>query len=391
MRLALNRLRDSKTVALIGHGTAAHEFVLRGAQRQDTPQLVLWCYEPSQRSSAARVDTRQSHLDTLRTDLWPDSLTRGDAIAALPADVGRTPQRDRATIAWADEVIVLALRTRGNLHSLLRERLHKPHACVLLADLPGLQARQARIDLLELGAKTWTLPVAQPDRQVSAAPGHEPQPDGPRVASQQRVIPCPPAAGWDYLTHTTRACAGPWPGQSRDDYLDSLLDRRSDADHSALRTLLRIVAQRRLIGSSLAIRGGFRVVSLSAVPLAELPRLHVFRAHRARWDFEPYGICISRSWLRQHAVRPVRYAGESEWDRLSAIDRTYFQHLPHLDTPIRPGSALDWSVEQEWRHVGDLDLSNAASHDALLFVPSLAEARMLLEFSPWPVTVLGTQ
>jgi hypothetical protein len=341
--------------------------------------------------SAGRVAADTPWLnrsDDLRADLWADSSD--DSGSEMPAELSRTPQRDRATIAWADELIVLALRTRGNLHTLLRERLHRPGACVMLADLPGLQSRNARKDLMALGAEKWAAPAASPVRQVSEQrPSHKAEPGDPAGLSDQRFVPCPTAGGWEYLTHTTRACTGSWPGQSQVDYLDSLLDGRSDADHSPFRTLVRIVRQRRLIASSRAIRGGFGVVSFTAVPLAELPGLHVFRPHRARWDFEPYGICISRNWLRQYGVRPVIYAEDAAWIRLSAGERPYFQHVRRPSPSLRPAAGLDWSVEQEWRHVGDLDLSALAPNDAILFVPTAGEARMLLEFSPWPVTVLG--
>jgi hypothetical protein len=238
----------------------------------------------------------------------------------------------------------------------------------------------------------------------------------------------PPAATWDFLTHTTRACVGPWPDQSRDDFIDSLLDGRPDADHSPLAALVRIVTQRRLIASSLAIRGRYRIVSFTAVPLAELPRLRVFRSHRSRWDFEPYGICIRREWLERRGAQPVRYGGEPDWQRMAEPDRPFFQLVRRVDrgefgrrhtpeqladqtagrpfTPtISPGEAresglatgdaagnaervaIDWTVEHEWRHLGDLDLSALGRDEALLFVPDEEKARLLLEFSPWPVTV----
>ena len=46
------------------------------------------------------------------------------------------------------------------------------------------------------------------------------------------------------------------------------------------------------------------------------------------------------------------------------------------------------NLEREWRHVGDVELNGLARNDAIVFVPSEAEAEMLLETSPWPVTVL---
>src|SRR5262249_45943792 len=149
---------------------------------------------------------------------------------------------DRATIAWADDILVLALRTGGNLHTLLRARLQKAGAHVLLADVPGLQSSRARTDLLELGAENWQVPLSSPISNVRELPPlSETTPAARSPILQHGIIPCPPAECWEYLIHTTRACTGPWPEQSQTDYFDSLLDARPDADHSAFGTLLRIV------------------------------------------------------------------------------------------------------------------------------------------------------
>ena len=393
LRAALRHLNEVCAVALIGDGTAGHELVLRGTERQRTGRILVRCGDWAPRYSREQPSTSTppgSNTEKAHVELWPACDNKNSQ--RIPTGVRHTPERDRATIAWADEIIVLALRSHGNLHALLRERLLKPKACVWYADLPGLQSQRARGELIELGAPKWTVrptPHEIPKFQDRDRAGPLNLSDG----ADQRIIRCPAAEHWDYLIHTTRACTGPWPDQSHQDYLDSLLDGQPDADHSALRALMRIVAQRRLIASSRAIRGGIRVVSFTAVPLVDLPGLHVFRAHRGRWDFEPYGICIRRDRLKACGVRPVEYASDSHWNQLGAEARPFFQHLRRLDTSADPGGrsvGLDWSVEQEWRHVGDLSLECIRQDEAILFVPTIAEAKKLLELSPWPVTVLGS-
>jgi hypothetical protein len=156
---------------------------------------------------------------------------------------------------------------------------------------------------------------------------------------------------------------------------------------------MRIVQQRRLLASSRTIRGGFKVVSFTAAPLAELRRLRIFRVHRARWDFEPYGICVRRQRLVERGARAVFYAPDDDWTGLSLEDRPYFQRSHNERSEAVPGTVLesagiDWSVEQEWRYRGDFSLDGLSRDDAILFVPTLGEARKLLEISPWPVTVL---
>ena len=49
---------------------------------------------------------------------------------------------------------------------------------------------------------------------------------------------------------------------------------------------------------------------------------------------------------------------------------------------------IDWTVEREWRHPGDLDLTELTSDDALLFVPDFEAAKSVAKLSSWPVTLL---
>src|SRR5262249_7190982 len=154
MRAALARISDYHEVALIGAGTATCPILLRGAERQNTARLVLHLPDPRQRTGTQTTPLHQlPSQDELRVDLLCDSHAPVDRAPAIPIELRNTPERDRATIAWADDILVLALRTGGNLHTLLRARLQKAGAHVLLADVPGLQSSRARTDLLELGAE----------------------------------------------------------------------------------------------------------------------------------------------------------------------------------------------------------------------------------------------
>ena len=66
---------------------------------------------------------------------------------------------------------------------------------------------------------------------------------------------------------------------NRNSSTNSILGCRS-SDRSALATLLRIVIEGRLWASSEAIRGGFRVVSFTEVPLPEFRSRRTYRKHR---------------------------------------------------------------------------------------------------------------
>ncbi len=237
---------------------------------------------------------------------------------------------------------------------------------------------------------------------------------------------------WNYLTHCTRRTDGPWPGQSEESYWDDLLWDRPESDHGPLATLLRIVLSRSMRGSSKAIRGGVPVVCWTEVPGPELPKLRVYRKHRVRWDFCPYGICIERSWLEQQGARPVIYAPPSHWNQLSPQDQPFFQavHFRRSGPPstnsgaasseaatsraATPGTVnsgtiglgpvvsqeieaesqgnsggIDWRTEREWRTLGDLSLDGLPPDRGFLFVHSEAEAAVMAPASPWPVFTIG--
>ena len=155
-----------------------------------------------------------------------------------------------------------------------------------------------------------------------------------------------------------------------------------------------ILRQRRLIASTRTARGGVRVVSFTASPLSQLPELRRFRRHRGRWDFEPYGLCIHQSWLKERGVRPVVYGNEANWRDLNEHDQSYFQLAHSLavganetDAEHESAAGIDWTVEREWRHIGHLDLRELPRESGLVFVRNYAAAKRVSIVSPWPVTL----
>ncbi len=341
LRACLRRLRERRQTLLISPGTAGSDFVVRGAER-------------------IGVETQ--------------------AVAGDEAAV-----RDGPLIQQADELLVLAVRPRGNIHQLLVERLERGAGHVMLVDLPDLQPPAVRQELLELGATLWA-----PETDSLGPFGESQEEQGLSETADSilplSLLPCDDIV--PYLTHTTRACPGPWPQQTQAEYLDCLLDAGPMADHSALHTLRRIVTERRLIGSGRTIRGGYPIVSFTAAPIHELPSLRCFRTHRARWDFEPFAISIRRDVLERRGVRPAVYGGESLWAGLADFQRPFFQLSGERSDAGSGGPPRhDWLTEREWRHLGDLDLSEMTPDELVVLVPTVAAARMLQPYSPWPVTL----
>ena len=312
---------------------------------------------------------------------------------ATPAD--NAPIRDRAIVAISDQLKMFHLRRDGHLHCLIRRRLNDPAwplATVYVA--LGSELVPARIakELQDLGAVGWVVLNSSVDRPEES--GAESSDIATNIlhaepAEAARIVPVPAAAEWQFLTHCTRRQAGPWPDQSEQDHLDDLILDRSGADHSSLAALCRIVKQQRLIATAQTVRGSTPVVSFTEVPVSELHRLRVFRPHRGRWDFEPYGICIRQDWLDRCNVRPVQYGDDELWQTLPPEDRPFFQLR---NTRRSAGDdRIDWSVEQEWRHVGDVDLRELPSDAAMLFTPSESDARQIAQISRWPVAIVPKQ
>ena len=137
----------------------------------------------------------------------------------------------------------------------------------------------------------------------------------------------------------------------------------------------------RLLASCRMTRSQTSVVSFSARDPHEFPSRRVFRHHLQRWDFEGYGICVDRDWLQQRGARPVIYGDQQTWDRLDVRQQPFFQ----LATSR---SGVAWTTEREWRHPGDVDLSELAPFQAKVFVPSAQAVETISLYSRWRVICL---
>lgn len=334
----------------------------------------------SSHASGAVVESASSEVfvsPTVGQALLPVSCSTIQNGQECPSD--NLPLSDRVLIAAADQVLALQVRSNGNLHQLLRARLSDsawPAASVWLALGEALVPLEVANELQSLGAVGWWLFVEHVSNVL----------DPPRETGTLETCPTTTEMPWpdgNYLVHWTRRRDGPWPGQSEADFIDDLLLPRETTSHSAFAALSRIVQQRRLVASAAGIRGDEAVVSFSAHPLRELTKHRTFRAHRGRWDYEGYGLCVRREWLQARGAKPVIYGDDDQWLTLPNSDRPFFQ----LKTTRARGGAktIDWSQEAEWRVPQDVNLSEARRDDLLLFVPTQAEAQQLAAISPWPV------
>jgi hypothetical protein len=184
-----------------------------------------------------------------------------------------------------------------------------------------------------------------------------------------------------FLAHWTRRCDGPWPGQADPAWFEELLMADPSRQRSAERVLERIILQQRIIASPAAIRQAIPVVCLTGVPVARWPKMRVYRHHRRRWDFLPFAIAMRLDWLVQQGARQVIYGEEHDWQSLLPAWRPFFQKARSLQGIAE----IDWSLEQEWRVVGDIDLAELDSEDGFVLVPDPRTARRLAPLCRWPV------
>ena len=296
---------------------------------------------------------------------------------------------DTISFAICDRLLALHVRAGGNIDRLLRARIVdkvREPAATQLAVGNATTPVKLRDQLLELGAVGWTIleeppRIGQKSLITSTAKVIGPRGSGKPV-SERFSVDANCIQTWSWLSHCTRRQPGAWPGQSKDEYLRNLVLAHSDSDHSAFGALRRILNEQRLRSSAAGIRGGFRVVSFTAVPLGELKSLRVFRPHRGRWDFEPFGVCIDRVWLEDQGAREVQYADDDEWRCCSDAEKPFFQRA---SSKTQDGKTIRWTVEQEWRHIGDVDLERLPADKAMVFVCSRQEADLLAQSSRWPV------
>ncbi|MHB8866049.1 MAG: hypothetical protein ACYC6N_27015 [Pirellulaceae bacterium] len=368
-------------VLVSAQGTALGELLERCSELHALPwlQFELARGGMSPIRWLAECTTRDGALLRTANVRWP-------AIVSPPLQVTddgeQIPARDAIVIAASDRVIACRVRRGGHISRLLGRRLteaaRRSSSSVVVLSGEGFVAPDVASVFAAQGATVREMA----NRTVRVTPVNEIRsPDPSPGRAEIRAVDNLPLA--NYLSHCTRAANGPWPDQNRADYLDSLLLGRADAPHSALATLVRIVRQRRLLATGRAIRGGTPVVCFTAVELAKLPELHTFRAHRGRWDFEPYGISISQQWLFQREALPVTYGDETLWTRLAETERPFFQRRWS-----GADNVIDWSREREWRHVGTLDFSDLPGDAAFLFVRTRKEAAQLSILSRWPVVVV---
>ncbi len=297
------------------------------------------------------------------------------------------PLRDRLLMLVAQRICVLAVRESGHVDQLIEQHLADPERCNTLVHIRAEPSEKTRA-----GTVPWYLfPSSEP--LVAGMDGVLQGAGCPADLADhwQSIADGQPTAGAvddpltqpeRWLLHWTRSRKGPWPEQSSDGWLEELILGCVSANRSALAVLLRILSEKRIRCSKDAIRGGYPVVALTEVPLADFRRNRRFRRHRGRYDFEPWGIAVRKSRLLSLGAKPVIYGDDQTWHAIPEDDRPWFQKHD-------PSHELDgFQVEREWRVRGDIDLSKLAAADVVVFVDTLQAAAFLQSCTEYQTLVV---
>ncbi len=334
------------------------------------------------------ADSGTSVGDGLTLFVSPQFHSNPTQAAAEPLQT--LPLADRLLFLLAHRICIPSMRSGGTISRLVTEHLADRTRCavpLLIAAnstgrFPGCLRSESgpwipwRMLDCQASSEGWnqtqeqTMPAAQESSGESAAASIVPVP-----------IDNPVSRPENWLCHWTRSASGQWPGEAREEYIDQLILDDSPVDRSARATLLRIISEQRIRGSTLAIRGTYDVAAFTEVPLAEFRSRRIFRSHRQRYDFEPWGIAIRRDVLQQLGGKPVLYGSEEHWNQLSASDRPFFQKTT-------PDGVIDTAAEREWRIAGDLRLDRLPTGSVCVFVPTAEDALRLQPACEHPICVV---
>ncbi len=360
------------------HSTTAADAVSRAAALFRLPLLQVEICEQSedQLNSIAvwlhsESATSSSNLPLGRSAILSAAYT-GDSETSFPFSQST---RDSALACAGQRILSLSCREGGNVHAILQRRLaDRPIPPVLILRNENDRTKSSIPELQAAGAVPWLLHGSESEpsssKSTSSKRGVLSQSSNHEVTNLEGPLLQPE----DWLCHWTRECAGPWPDESNDDYLDALILNCPSADHSAVAALMRIVETGILLPSQLSRNS----VSFTQVPLSQFRSHRVYRRHLRRYDFEPWGIAVKQIALAQLGCRPVKYFQQENDTQDDGPDW-------HLQPATDASHRIDWTREREWRLPAAIHLSDISKEDVVVFVDTIAEAKVLGNVSPWRV------
>lgn len=395
LRTTVARCDSAEDILIAVSGTTAFKPLIRASELFGVPRLepVLPKGDSFQQADAVQwLDAQLEHAfrseddSSLCSQVVVSPRLTGDDIG-LPLSA-QTPFRDIVNFALADRIVLMHSASGGHTARLTHQHLQEQRSGIVMVAVTentSQQVAEFRNGTDHPGSTVpWYLfssgsqSPPHPDNEDSLKapiPGNFDRPAKSLGTGQQTVLTSPE----DWLCHWTRPFRSAWPDQKEDDFLDELILGCASRDRSAFAALVRIL-QRLTIYASVARTGQAPVVSLTAVPLTEFRQRRIFRRHRRRFDFEPYGLAIRRQAARKLGARAVQYLDDKEPSDESSDAFTQ----PRFD---RTGK-IDWSIEREWRIVGNFNLQDVEPSDLCVFVNDEAERLRLSSELPYQVVVV---
>jgi hypothetical protein len=184
---------------------------------------------------------------------------------------------------------------------------------------------------------------------------------------------------------------------------------RQPSLEQGFQVLRRIIAERRLLGGTGFIKGGYRCVCFTEAPLDNIAEIF-WHSLEVDLKYMPLGVIVPKRWLFERNGRPVIYQPDAEYHMLpESLRYRHVRYEPDAEPPI------DLTWEREWRiHAEELPLDPAVCtvvvvedrHKQILESDCEAEedwrvaslgtavgpihAEQSRELFPWKVLVLGT-
>jgi hypothetical protein len=130
---------------------------------------------------------------------------------------------------------------------------------------------------------------------------------------------------------------------NRRDISDKLVHfTKGENEEEVFQRLRNIVKERRILGTSEKIKGGYQCVCFSEAPLMSLQDGLVNPDAYSRYS--PFGIIFEKRWIFAQRGRPVIYQTDGEFSQLPEELRwRHVRYEPNRDEPI------DFTWEREWR------------------------------------------
>ena len=135
-------------------------------------------------------------------------------------------------------------------------------------------------------------------------------------------------------------------------------------------TFYKIVADKKLVGSSKSSRGPDNVICFSEAPISKIAQL-IASTNVDSLKYRPFGVMFEKMYLYEKGARPAIYQSNKEFDLLHPDHR--FRHVK-----FEPEHDIDFTWEREWRLRSD-ELSLEPEHVTLIIPNREIEDELKLE------------